>query len=225
MSIELKNVTYTYSPGTAYESHALKDVSLVIPDGQFIGIIGHTGSGKSTLIQHLNALVQPTSGQILYNGEDVWAEKYDRKQLRSEVGLVFQYPEHQLFENDVISDVCFGPMNQGLSREEAEKEAKQALTHVGVKESNFKKSPFELSGGQKKRVAIAGVLAMNPKILILDEPTTGMDTVSVKALAKVLQKRNEEQGLTILMVTHGNSKEFKGANRFFKAEEGRIDEL
>ena len=125
MSIELKNVTYTYSPGTAYESHALKDVSLVIPDGQFIGIIGHTGSGKSTLIQHLNALVQPTSGQVLYNGEDVWAEKYDRKQLRSEVGLVFQYPEHQLFENDVISDVCFGPMNQGLSREEAEKEAKQ----------------------------------------------------------------------------------------------------
>lgn len=169
MSIELKNVTYTYSPGTAYESHALKDVSLVIPDGQFIGIIGHTGSGKSTLIQHLNALVQPTSGQVLYNGEDVWAEKYDRKQLRSEVGLVFQYPEHQLFENDVISDVCFGPMNQGLSREEAEKEAKQALTQVGVKESNFKKSPFELSGGQKKRVAIAGVLAMNPKILILDE--------------------------------------------------------
>ena len=225
MSIELKNVTYTYSPGTAYESHALKDVSLVIPDGQFIGIIGHTGSGKSTLIQHLNALVQPTSGQVLYNGEDVWAEKYDRKQLRSEVGLVFQYPEHQLFENDVISDVCFGPMNQGLSREEAEKEAKQALTHVGVKESNFKKSPFELSGGQKKRVAIAGVLAMNPKILILDEPTTGMDTVSVKALAKVLQKRNEEQGLTILMVTHGNSGEFKGANRFFKAEEGRIDEV
>ena len=127
MSIELKNVTYTYSPGTAYESHALKDVSLVIPDGQFIGIIGHTGSGKSTLIQHLNALVQPTSGQVLYNGEDVWAEKYDRKQLRSEVGLVFQYPEHQLFENDVISDVCFGPMNQGLSREEAEKVMKLFL--------------------------------------------------------------------------------------------------
>lgn len=156
MSIELKNVTYTYSPGTAYESHALKDVSLVIPDGQFIGIIGHTGSGKSTLIQHLNALVQPTSGQVLYNGEDVWAERYDRKQLRSEVGLVFQYPEHQLFENDVISDVCFGPMNQGLSREEAEKEAKQALIQVGVKESNFKKSPFELSGGQKKGWLLQG---------------------------------------------------------------------
>ena len=120
MSIELKNVTYTYSQGTAYESHALKDINLVIPDGQFIGVIGHTGSGKSTLIQHFNALIQPTSGQILYNGEDVWAENYNRRALRSEVGLVFQYPEHQLFENTVLADVCFGPMNQGLSREQAE---------------------------------------------------------------------------------------------------------
>mgnify|MGYP000729996160 CR=1 FL=1 len=175
MSIELKNVTYTYSQGTAYESHALKDINLVIPDGQFIGVIGHTGSGKSTLIQHFNALIQPTSGQILYNGEDVWAENYNRRALRSEVGLVFQYPEHQLFENTVLADVCFGPMNQGLSREQAEEEAKKALAHVGVKEENFTKSPFELSGGQKKRVAIAGVLAMNPKILILDEPTKGID--------------------------------------------------
>ena len=202
MSIELKNVTYTYSPGTAYESHALKDVSLVIPDGQFIGIIGHTGSGKSTLIQHLNALVQPTSGQILYNGEDVWAEKYDRKQLRSEVGLVFQYPEHQLFENDVLSDVCFGPMNQGLSREEAEKEAKQALTQVGVKESNFKKSPFELSGGQKKRVAIAGVLAMNPKILILDEPTAGLDPKGRDDILDQIAELHKVRGITIVLVSH-----------------------
>ena len=198
MSIELKNVTYTYSPGTAYESHALKDVSLVIPDGQFIGIIGHTGSGKSTLIQHLNALVQPTSGQVLYNGEDVWAEKYDRKQLRSEVGLVFQYPEHQLFENDVISDVCFGPMNQGLSREEA----KQALTQVGVKESNFKKSPFELSGGQKKRVAIAGVLAMNPKILILDEPTAGLDPKGRDDILDQIAELHKVRGITIVLVSH-----------------------
>ena len=200
MSIELKNVTYTYSPGTAYESHALKDVSLVIPDGQFIGIIGHTGSGKSTLIQHLNALVQPTSGQVLYNGEDVWAEKYDRKQLRSEVGLVFQYPEHQLFENDVISDVCFGPMNQGLSREEAEKEAKQALTQVGVKESNFKKSPFELSGGQKK--SIAGVLAMNPKILILDEPTAGLDPKGRDDILDQIAELHKVRGITIVLVSH-----------------------
>lgn len=225
MSIELKNVTYTYSPGTSYQIHALKDINLEIPDGQFIGVIGHTGSGKSTLIQHFNALIQPTSGTVSYNGEDVWAEKYDRRKLRSEVGLVFQYPEHQLFESDVLSDVCFGPMNQGMTREQAEEEARKALHHVGFKEENFDKSPFELSGGQKKRVAIAGVLAMNPKILILDEPTTGMDTVSVKTLARVLKKRNEEQGLTILMVTHGNSSEFKGANRFFRAEEGRIDEV
>lgn len=175
MSIELKNLMYTYSPGTAYEIHALKDINLFIPDGQFIGVIGHTGSGKSTLIQHLNALVKPTSGEVLYNGENVWAENYDRKALRSEVGLVFQYPEHQLFESDVLSDVCFGPMNQGLSREEAEVEAKKALQQVGFKEKNYKKSPFELSGGQKKRVAIAGVLAMNPRILILDEPTAGLD--------------------------------------------------
>ena len=213
MSIELKNVTYTYSPGTAYESHALKDVSLVIPDGQFIGIIGHTGSGKSTLIQHLNALVQPTSGQVLYNGEDVWAEKYDRKQLRSEVGLVFQYPEHQLFENDVISDVCFGPMNQGLSREEAEKEAKQALTQVGVKESNFKKSPFELSGGQKKRVAIAGVLAMNPKILILDEPTAGLDPKGRDDILDQIAELHKVRGITIVLVSHSMEDIAKYANR------------
>ena len=175
MSIELKNVTYTYSPGTAYEIHALKNINLTIPDGLFIGMIGHTGSGKSTLIQHFNALIRPTSGNVLYNGEDVWAENYNRKNLRSQVGLVFQYPEHQLFESDVLSDVCFGPVNQGLSREEAEEEAKKALIQVGFKEKNFRKSPFELSGGQKKRVAIAGVLAMNPKILILDEPTAGLD--------------------------------------------------
>ena len=199
MSIELKNVTYTYSQGTAYESHALKDINLVIPDGQFIGVIGHTGSGKSTLIQHFNALIQPTSGQILYNGEDVWAENYNRRALRSEVGLVFQYPEHQLFENTVLADVGFGPMNQGLSREEAEKEAKQALTHVGVKESNFKKSPFELSGGQKKRVAIAGVLAMNPKILILDDSASALDFATDAALRKAIKE--ETHGMTVFIVS------------------------
>ena len=151
MSIELKNVTFTYSQGTAYESHALKDINLVIPDGQFIGVIGHTGSGKSTLIQHFNALIQPTSGTVSYNGEDVWAEKYDRRKLRSEVGLVFQYPEHQLFESDVLSDVCFGPMNQGMTREQAEEEARKSTSSRRLqKKKNFDKSPFELSGGQKE---------------------------------------------------------------------------
>ena len=202
MSIELKNVTYTYSPETAYEIHALKNINLVIPDGQFIGIIGHTGSGKSTLIQHFNALIRPTSGTILYNGEDIWEEKYDRRKLRSEVGLVFQYPEHQLFESDVLSDVCFGPMNQGLSREEAEKEARKALAHVGFKEEYFSKSPFELSGGQKKRVAIAGVLAMNPKILILDEPTAGLDPKGRDDILDQIQLLHKMRGITIILVSH-----------------------
>ena len=202
MSIELKNVTYTYSPGTSYEIHALKDINLNIPDGQFIGVIGHTGSGKSTLIQHLNALIQPTSGTVSYNGEDVWAENYNRRALRSEVGLVFQYPEHQLFESDVLSDVCFGPMNQGKSREEAEEEAKKALLQVGFKEKNFKKSPFDLSGGQKKRVAIAGVLAMNPKILILDEPTAGLDPKGRDEILDQIAELHKVRGITIILVSH-----------------------
>ena len=213
MSIELKNVTYTYSPGTAYEIHALKDINLSIPDGQFIGIIGHTGSGKSTLIQHFNALIRPTSGTITYNGEDIWGEKYDRRALRSEVGLVFQYPEHQLFENDVLSDVCFGPMNQGLSREEAEVEAKKALQHVGFKEKNFSKSPFELSGGQKKRVAIAGVLAMNPKILILDEPTAGLDPKGRDDILDQIAELHKVRGITIILVSHSMEDIAKYADR------------
>ena len=202
MSIELKNITYTYSPGTAYEIHALKDINLEIPDGQFIGVIGHTGSGKSTLIQHLNALIRPTSGSVLYNGEDVWEEKYDRRKLRSQVGLVFQYPEHQLFESDVLSDVCFGPMNQGMSREEAEAEAKKALLQVGFKEKNFSTSPFELSGGQKKRVAIAGVLAMNPKILILDEPTARLDPKGRDEILDHISDLHKARGITIILVSH-----------------------
>ena len=202
MSIELKNVCYTYSPGTAYEMHALKDVNLTIPDNQFIGMIGHTGSGKSTLIQLFNGLMKPTSGEVLYNGENIWSENYNLKQLRSEVGLVFQYPEHQLFEVDVLSDVCFGPKNQGLTREEAEVQAKIALGHVGIPEELYKKSPFELSGGQKKRVAIAGVLAMNPKILILDEPTAGLDPQGRDEILNQIAELHEKRGITIVLVSH-----------------------
>lgn len=222
MSIELKNVTYTYSPGTAYEIHALKNINLSIPEGQFIGMIGHTGSGKSTLIQHFNALVQPTSGTVCYNGEDVWAEKYDRRALRSEVGLVFQYPEHQLFENDVLSDVCFGPMNQGLSREEAEIEAKKALQQVGFKEKNYGKSPFELSGGQKKRVAIAGVLAMNPKILILDEPTAGLDPKGRDDILDQIAELHKVRGITIILVSHSMEDIAKYVERLVVMNHGEV---
>ena len=222
MSIELKNVTYTYSPGTSYEIHALKNINLEIPDGQFIGVIGHTGSGKSTLIQHLNALIRPTSGTVSYNGEDVWADNYNRRELRSQVGLVFQYPEHQLFESDVLSDVCFGPMNQGLSRQEAEEEARKALAHVGFKEKNFSKSPFELSGGQKKRVAIAGVLAMNPKILILDEPTAGLDPKGRDEILDQIAELHKVRGITIILVSHSMEDVAKYVERLIVVNHGEI---
>ena len=158
MAIKVEHLTHIYGQGTAFEQYALKDVGFTIEDGQFVGLIGHTGSGKSTLIQHLNGLLRATSGHIYYNGEDIYGEGYDRKTLRSKVGLVFQYPEHQLFEVDVFSDVCFGPRNLGLPKEEVEERARAALAQVGLDESFYKQSPFELSGGQKRRVAIAGVL-------------------------------------------------------------------
>ncbi|MEE8886302.1 MAG: energy-coupling factor transporter ATPase [Eubacteriales bacterium] len=202
MSLKLEHVNYTYSAGTAYEMHALKDVSLEIPDGQFVGIIGHTGSGKSTLIQHFNALMQPTSGKVLWNGEDIWADGYDRRNLRFHVGLVFQYPEYQLFEEDVITDVMFGPKNQGLSKEEQQERAEQALKQVGVPEELFKKSPFDFSGGQKRRVAIAGVLAMNPDMLVLDEPTAGLDPKGRDEILDQVKILQEQRGITVVLVSH-----------------------
>lgn len=202
MSIELKNVNYIYSPGTAYEKHALKDISLEIPQGQFVGIIGHTGSGKSTLIQHLNGLMKATSGDILYEGRSIYAPKYNLKELRSNVGLVFQYPEHQLFEVDVFSDVCFGPRNLGLSKEEVEERAKEALELVGFPEKYYKQSPFELSGGQKRRAAIAGVLAMRPKVLILDEPTAGLDPKGRDEILDQVAHLHKETGMTVVLVSH-----------------------
>ena len=202
MSIALDHVSYVYSPGTAYEKHALKDVSLEIEQGQFVGIIGHTGSGKSTLIQHLNGLMKATSGKIFYNGQNIYEEGYDMRSLRSQVGLVFQYPEYQLFEVDVLSDVCFGPKNQGLSREECERNAKEALELVGFPEKYYKQSPFELSGGQKRRVAIAGVLAMKPKVLILDEPTAGLDPKGRDEILDQVEKLHRETGMTVVLVSH-----------------------
>ena len=202
MSIALEHVNYIYSPGTAYEKRALNDISLEIGQGQFVGIIGHTGSGKSTLIQHLNGLMKATSGDILYDGQSIYAEGYDMRKLRSRVGLVFQYPEHQLFEVDVISDVCFGPKNQGLSEEESEKNAREALELVGFPEKYYKQSPFELSGGQKRRVAIAGVLAMKPKVLILDEPTAGLDPKGRDEILDQIAKLHKETGMTVVLVSH-----------------------
>ena len=171
MAIQVEDLCYTYGEGTALERQALKHVSFEIQDGEFVGLIGHTGSGKSTLIQHLNGLIKPTSGDIKYQGVSIYSQGYKLKDLRSKVGLVFQYPEYQLFEADVFTDVCFGPKNQGLSEEEAKEKAKKALGLVGLDESYYSQSPFELSGGQKRRVAIAGVLAMEPEVLILNEPT------------------------------------------------------
>ena len=202
MSVELKDVTYTYSPGTAYEMHALEHVSMEIQDGQFVGVIGHTGSGKSTLVQHFNGLIRPTSGHVYYNGEDIWQEGYNLRELRSHVGLVFQYPEHQLFETDVLTDVCFGPKNQGLSPEECKERAKEALQHVGLDESYYEKSPFELSGGQKRRVAIAGVLAMNPSFLILDEPTAGLDPKGRDEILDQIAYLHQERKITVILVSH-----------------------
>lgn len=202
MSIKAENLNYIYNEGTSFEVYALKNVSFSINDGEFIGIIGHTGSGKSTLIQHLNGLLKANSGKLYFNGEDVYEKGYDLKKLRQKVGLVFQYPEHQLFEVDVLSDVCFGPINQGFTREEAEKKAIEALKMTGIDESLYKHSPFELSGGQKRRVAIAGVLAMNPEVLVLDEPTAGLDPYGRDEILDKISELREQTGMSIVLVSH-----------------------
>lgn len=202
MAIEIKNLNHIYGQDTIFQQYALKNVNLTIEDGEFIGLIGHTGSGKSTLTQHLNGLLRATDGDILYNGESIYREGYSMKTLRSKVGLVFQYPEHQLFEVDVFSDVCFGPKNLGLSQTEIETRAKEALELVGLDESFYKQSPFELSGGQKRRVAIAGVLAMKPEVLILDEPTAGLDPRGRDDILGLVAKLHAEQKITIILVSH-----------------------
>ena len=202
MAIVLDHVNHIYEEGTSISFQALTDINLVIPDGQFIGLIGHTGSGKSTLVQHLNGLLAPTSGAIYYNGEDINEKGYSRKTLRSKVGLVFQYPEHQLFETDVFTDVCFGPKNLGLDRKEVELRAYTALKQVGLPDECFYQSPFELSGGQKRRAAIAGVLAMKPEVLILDEPTAGLDPKGRDEILDQVAKLREETGMTVILVSH-----------------------
>ena len=202
MSIRLEHINYIYSEGTAYEKHALKDVSLEIPQGQFVGVIGHTGSGKSTLIQHLNGLIRASSGTLYYEEKNVYDSGYPMKELRSQVGLVFQYPEHQLFEVDVFTDVCFGPKNQGLSARECEERAREALELVGFPEKYYRQSPFELSGGQKRRAAIAGVLAMRPKVLVLDEPTAGLDPKGRDDILDQVAHLHAQTGMTVILVSH-----------------------
>ena len=221
MSIKLENISYVYSPGTAYEHHALKDVSLEIPQGQFVGIIGHTGSGKSTLIQHLNGLMKATSGKLLYEGQNIYEDGYDMKKLRTQVGLVFQYPEHQLFEIDVLTDVCFGPKNQELTEEECKKRAIEALELVGLSEKYYDTSPFDLSGGQKRRVAIAGVLAMRPKVLVLDEPTAGLDPKGRDEILDQIAYLQKERNLTVILVSHSMEDIAKYVDRIVVMNKGR----
>ena len=220
MSIRAEHLNHIYGDGTVYEQYALRDVNFEIQDGEFVGLIGHTGSGKSTLIQHLNGLLKASSGAIYYNGENIYGEGYDMRALRSKLGLVFQYPEHQLFEVDVFSDVCFGPKNQGLSKEEIEERAKDALRQVGLDEKFWEQSPFELSGGQKRRVAIAGVLAMKPEVLILDEPTAGLDPKGRDEILDELTALHRDKHMTIILVSHSMEDIARYADRIMVMNHG-----
>lgn len=222
MAIVLDHVNHIYEEGTSISFQALTDINLVIPDGQFIGLIGHTGSGKSTLVQHLNGLLAPTSGAIYYNGEDINEKGYSRKALRGKVGLVFQYPEHQLFETDVFTDVCFGPKNLGLDRKEVELRAYTALKQVGLPDECFYQSPFELSGGQKRRAAIAGVLAMKPEVLILDEPTAGLDPKGRDEILDQVAKLREETGMTVILVSHSMEDVARYVDRIIVMNKSRV---
>ena len=222
MSIELKNIGFTYGQGTAFEHCALKNINFKIEKNEFVGIIGQTGSGKSTLVQLLNGLLKATTGDLLYDGKSIYEKNYDLKTLRQKVGLVFQYPEHQLFEVDVLSDVCFGPKNQGLSLEEAKIRAKEALSMVGMKESYYVKSPFELSGGQKRRVAIAGVLAMKPEFLILDEPSAGLDPKARDEILGTIAGLKEKTGISIILVSHSMEDVAKYVDRLIVMNKSEI---
>lgn len=220
MSIKLEHVSYSYRDENS--KHALSDVSLEIHPGEFVGIAGHTGSGKSTLIQHFNGLMKPTSGHVYFDGQDIHENGYSLKQLRGQVGLSFQYPEHQLFEVTVFDDVCFGPKNLGLEEEEIKKRATEALEMVGLDEKYYNKSPFDLSGGQKRRVAIAGILAMRPKYFILDEPTAGLDPIGRDRILHLLCKLREEMGITIILVTHSMEEVAEYVDRILVMDQGQL---
>lgn len=223
MSIEIRNLTHTYSEGTAMRTVALEDVCMTIEDGEFLGIIGHTGSGKSTLVQHLNGLLKPTSGQVFIDGEDLNGEHVNRRALRQRIGLVFQYPEYQLFEETVAKDIAFGPKNQGLSKEDIDERVRYAMDCVHLDYQKYsERSPFELSGGQMRRVAIAGVIAMRPSVLILDEPTAGLDPRGRDRILSMLEQLHAEQHTTIVMVSHSMDDMARLATRLIVMAEGKI---
>lgn len=222
MGIRLEHVNYIYSPDNAFRKQALRDINLEIRDGEFIGLIGHTGSGKSTLIQHLNGILKATDGCIYYNDQNIYDEKYRMTELRSHVGLVFQYPEHQLFEMTVLKDVCYGPKNLGLDDAAAEERAREALSMVEMPEKDYEKSPFELSGGQKRRVAIAGVLAMHPDVLILDEPTAGLDPKGRNDILDQISDLHKQTGITVILVSHSMEDVAKYVDRIIVMNRGEI---
>lgn len=220
--LEVRDLSHIYSVGTPFQRAAIEHVSFSVERGEFIGIIGHTGSGKSTLIQHLNGLLKPTSGQILFDGRDIWSDKAFTRSIRFHVGLVFQYPEYQLFEETVYKDIAFGPKNMGLPPEEIQRRVREAAAFVGVPEEHLEKSPFDLSGGQKRRVAIAGVLAMAPKVLILDEPTAGLDPRGRDAILQNILDIHQMQGTTIILVSHSMEEIARCVDRLYVVDEGKL---
>ena len=220
--IETKQLTHIYSAGTPFERGALLEVDFSAMEGEYMGIIGHTGSGKSTLIQHLNALLKPTSGQVLFQGQDVWADPARTRQTRFQVGLVFQYPEYQLFEETVYKDISFGPKNMGLDEKEVDRRVREAAAFVGLRDDQLEKSPFELSGGQKRRVAIAGVIAMEPKVLILDEPTAGLDPVGVESILGNIRDYHRAHNATVILVSHSMEEVARTVDRLVVVNDGKI---
>lgn len=220
--LETKNLTHTYGAGTPFQSDAIVDVNLAVYPGEFVGIIGHTGSGKSTMIQHLNGLLKPTSGEILLDGKNIWGDKKFTRETRFRVGLVFQYPEYQLFEETVYLDIAFGPKNMGLSKEEIDRRVRRAAGFVGIPEENLQKSPFELSGGQKRRVAIAGVIAMEPDVLILDEPTAGLDPVGREGILANIRDYQKAQNATVIMVSHSMEEIASNVDRLIVMNHGTV---
>ena len=220
--LEVRNLQHIYSPGTPFEHAALKDVSFAVQPGEFIGVIGHTGSGKSTLMQHLNGLLKPTGGSILLGGKDIWSDKALTRQSRFKVGLVFQYPEYQLFEETVYKDIAFGPKNMGLSKSEVDRRVREAAGFVGITQTQLQVSPFDLSGGQKRRVAIAGVIAMEPEVLILDEPTAGLDPEGREEILTNIESYRKAKNATVMMVSHSMSDVARLAGRLLVMNKGSL---